>query len=58
VIAVPQWTLQDQLDWELLRDADADIASEVAARRPDLVDMWERAVEKVNEEWASSSAKT
>ncbi len=31
------WTLQDQLDWEVLREGPDDLAARVAARRPDLV---------------------
>ena len=38
-----QWTIQDQLDWEILREAPEDIASVVAARRPDLVRIMEDA---------------
>lgn len=38
-----KWTLEDQLDWELIREAPEDIASEVAARRPDLVKLCEDA---------------
>jgi hypothetical protein len=43
-VIAKSWTTQDQLDWELLREADEDIASQVTARRPDLVRLWERAV--------------
>lgn len=41
------WTLQDQLDWEIIREGPEDLAKEVSARRPDLVKLWEDAVQSV-----------
>lgn len=37
-MAIPAWTIEDQMDWELLRDADEATASAVARRRPDFVE--------------------